>query len=245
MSVSLSPPASPTEDHSRVAPVWHTILFLGGIASLTVAQFRQTARMSTIHIGNRAPLYVLMIAFELIMLGYVWIGLLISRRRLRDLIGGRWTTALDFWRDIAIVIGFTIVVWGVLFVAGVLLGANTTGKEALRKLVPRTPAEMVAWVLLAITAGFCEETIFRGYFQRQFLALTGKLEPAVILQACVFGAAHLYQGWRGTVTITIYGILFGALAAWRKSLRPGMIQHAAQDTFSGIAASILLRHHLF
>jgi uncharacterized protein len=245
MSASPSPLTSPPEGHSRVAPVWHTILFLAGIVGLTLAQFRQTARMSAIHIADRAPLYVLMIAFELIMLGYVWIGLLISRKRLRDLIGGRWNTALDFWRDIAVVVGFTIVVWGVLFVAGVLLGTNTTGKEALRKLVPRTPAEMVAWVLLAITAGFCEETIFRGYFQRQFLALTGRVEPAVILQGCVFGAAHLYQGWKGTVTITIYGILFGALAAWRKSLRPGMIQHAAQDTFSGLAAGLLLRHHMF
>jgi len=31
------------------------------------------------------------------------------------------------------------------------------------------------------------------------------------------------------ITITIYGALFGILAVMRKSLRPGMIQHAMQD----------------
>jgi membrane protease YdiL (CAAX protease family) len=101
------------------------------------------------------------------------------------------------------------------------------------------------WVCLSTTAGFCEEFIFRGYLQRQFLALTGRPEAAVVFQALIFGAAHLYQGWKGAVTITAYGALFGGLAAWRKSLRPGMMQHAAQDTFSGLVASYAMRHRLF
>jgi len=245
MSLPPSPPIAQPQDRSRVAPVWHTVLFIAGILALTLAQFRQTGQLSNVHIPNRVPLYVAMIVFEVIMLLYVWIGLLLSRKRLRDVIGGRWNTVGDFGMDIAIAIAFTVVAWGVLFVVGLLLGTNEVGLEAVKKLIPRTPAEMVAWVLLAITAGFCEETIFRGYFQRQFLALTGKDEAAVVLQACVFGAAHLYQGWKGAVTITIYGALFGALAAWRKSLRPGMIQHAGQDTFSGLVGSFALRHHMF
>lgn len=245
MSLPPSPPIAQPQDRSRVAPVWHTVLFIAGILGLTLAQSHQNQQISSIHIVSRVPLYVAMIVFELIMLFYVWIGLLISRKRLRDLIGGRWNTPADFGMDIAIAIAFTVVAWGVLFVVGFLLGTNKIGLEAVRKLIPRTPAEMVLWVLLAVTAGFCEETIFRGYFQRQFLALTGKDEAAVILQACVFGAAHLYQGWKGAVTITLYGVLFGALAAWRKSLRPGMIQHAGQDTFSGLVGSFALRHHMF
>ena len=237
--------AAPPEDRSRVAPVWHTVVFLAGIAGLTLAQYHQTARVSAMHIHNRVPLYAVTIAFEWIMVGYVAIGLLIARKRLRELIGGRWNTWMDFWRDVGIAVLFTIVVWGVLLVAGVLLGTNQTGTEAVKQLIPRTPAEMIVWVLLTVTAGFCEETIFRGYFQRQFLALTGSVEASVALQACVFGAAHIYQGWKGAVTITIYGILFGALAAWRKSLRPGMIQHAGQDTFAGLVGSFALRHHMF
>lgn len=201
--------------------------------------------MGTVHIRTRVPLYVAMIIFELCMLLYTWIGIFLVKKRLRDLIRGKWNTMADFGRDVGIAIAFTVVVWGVLFVVGLLLGTNNVGLKAVKMLIPRTPAEMVVWVLLAITAGFCEETIFRGYFQRQFLALTGSVEASVILQACVFGAAHLYQGWKGALTITIYGVLFGALAAWTKSLRPGMIQHAGQDAFSGIAGSFALRHHMF
>lgn len=238
-------PVSPPEDRSRVAPLWHTFIFIAGIIGLTLAQYHQNAQMATMHMRTRLPLYVAMIIFELMMLLYVWIGVFLAKKRLGDLIRGKWNTWIDFWRDIGIALAFTVVAWGVLAVVGFLLGTNNIGMKAVKMLIPRTPAEMVVWVVLSITAGFCEETIFRGYFQRQFLALTGSVEASVILQACVFGAAHLYQGWKGALTITIYGVLFGALAAWTKSLRPGMIQHAGQDTFSGIAGSLLLRYHKF
>lgn len=245
MSTPPLVPIPPPEDRSPIAPIWHTALFIAGIIGLSLAQFRQTAQVNTMHLRTRLPLYVAMIVFELAMLFYMWIGVFLERKRLRDLVRGKWNTVGDFGRDIAIVIGFWVVVLGVLAVVGHLLGANTTIPKAVRMVIPRTPLEMAVWVLLAITAGFCEEAIFRGYFQRQFFALTGSVDAAVVLQACVFGSAHLYQGWKNAVTITIYGILFGALAAWRKSLRPGMIQHAAQDTFSGLAGSFALRHHLF
>jgi hypothetical protein len=47
---------------------------------------------------------------------------------------------------------------------------------------------------VAITAGICEEIVYRGYLQRQLSAFTGSLPIAVCLQAAIFGAAHLYQG---------------------------------------------------
>jgi CAAX protease family protein len=245
MASPIQPQGIAPEDRSRVAPVWHTVLFIAGTIGLTLAQAHQTARMSSINIRTRMPLYATMIVFELILLGYVWIGVRLAGKRLPDLIGGLWDRPVDFWRDVGIAILFTIVVWGVLFVVGVLLGRNRTGLEAVRMLIPRTAKEMGLWVALSVTAGFCEEIVFRGYLQRQFLALTGKDEAAVVLQALVFGAAHLYQGWKGAVTITVYGGLFGALAAWRRSLRPGMIQHAGQDTFAGLVGSFALRRHMF
>jgi membrane protease YdiL (CAAX protease family) len=45
----------------------------------------------------------------------------------------------------------------------------------------------------------------------------------LLLQALVFGAGHGYQGARLMLVITIYGCLFGWLAIWRRSLRPGMV----------------------
>jgi uncharacterized protein len=87
--------------------------------------------------------------------------------------------------------------------------------------------------------------VFRGYLQRQCLALTQNVAAAVILQGLIFGTAHAYQGAKGVIVISVYGMLFGVLAAMRRSLRPGMLQHATQDGVSGIAYHFVSKlHHL-
>ena len=108
-------------------------------------------------------------------------------------------------------------------------------KEVIAFL-PRDPLEVAVWIALSLTAGFCEEAIFRGYLQAQFRALTGSAFVAVVLQAVIFGVSHGYQGLRNVMVITVYGTVFGALAVWRKSLKPGMILHAWTDVFGGIFA---------
>lgn len=245
ISTVTSTSAPEPEDRGPVAPMWHTVIFIVVTLALTGYQAHVQPRIGTLQVRTRVPLYIVMIGFELVMLGYVWIGLRIGGKSVREIVGGKWNRPEDFWRDVGIAAGFWCVVIGMLLALRILVGANAAGLEAVKTLLPRTYVEMVIWVCLATTAGFCEELIFRGYLQRQFLALTGKPELAVAFQAVIFGAAHLYQGWRGAVTITVYGALFGALAAWRRSLRPGMIQHAAQDTFSGLVGSFALRHHYF
>jgi membrane protease YdiL (CAAX protease family) len=84
-----------------------------------------------------------------------------------------------------------------------------------------------------LTAGFCEEVAFRGYFQKQFEAMTGSAAAGVILQGVLFGVSHGYQGVRAIVMIMLFGFLYGILAFWRKSLRPGMISHAWSDVYAG------------
>jgi membrane protease YdiL (CAAX protease family) len=76
--------------------------------------------------------------------------------------------------------------------------------------------------------------VFRGYFQRQFEAFTGSKWLALCLQAVLFGISHGYQGAQACVKIAIFGALFGLLALWRGSLRPGIIAHAGSDILSGI-----------
>jgi hypothetical protein len=56
-----------------------------------------------------------------------------------------------------------------------------------------------------------------------------------------FGAGHAYQGFRMAILIALYGAMFGILAQWRGSVRPGMIAHAWQDSVSGVVAA-LTRH---
>jgi membrane protease YdiL (CAAX protease family) len=51
----------------------------------------------------------------------------------------------------------------------------------------------------------------------------------------VFAVAHSYQGWRPALVAGAYGLAFGALAAARKSLRPGILAHTLVDVVGGIA----------
>jgi membrane protease YdiL (CAAX protease family) len=75
---------------------------------------------------------------------------------------------------------------------------------------------------------------FRGYFQRQFAALAQSRWIGLLMQALVFGFAHSYEGVDACMRITIYALVFGLLAFWRKSLRPGMIGHAFSDIVAGL-----------
>ena len=49
----------------------------------------------------------------------------------------------------------------------------------------------------------------------------------------VFGLMHAYQGWKDVSVICFLGALFGMVAAWRRSTRPGMIVHAMADIWGG------------
>lgn len=229
-----------------VAPVWHTIVLVVAILGITFLQARQQPNLEGVQLRSRLPIYGAMMLFELVLFTYVWLlGLKLTRTPLRAIIGGKWSSAADVVRDIGVAFLFWLIVAGVLIVLGKALGVNSTGLQAVKTLLPQGPLEMAAWIALCVAAGFCEEFVFRGYLQRQFLALTGRVDIAIALQALVFGIGHMYQGMKGVITIAIYGAMFGILAAVRKSLRPGMIQHASQDIFSGLIGGLLARRHLF
>jgi membrane protease YdiL (CAAX protease family) len=230
---------------ARIAPLWHTVVFLIVVIGLALVQGRQQPSLENAHLSSRLPLYGAMIAFELALFLYVWLGLKLAGAWVREVIGGKWASVADVARDIGIAIVFWLIVAGVLLTLEKFLGENTTGLGAVKTLLPQGPVEIAVWIVLCTTAGFCEEFIFRGYLQKQLLALTGRVDLAIVFQAIVFGLAHMYQGFKGVITISVYGAMFGVLAAMRKSLRPGMMQHAGQDIFSGILGGMLARRHYF
>jgi uncharacterized protein len=226
-----------------VAPVWHTVAFVIFLLGFAVLQTLPAVQARAAVAPSRIPTYVVTICFELLMVGYVWLfGLRRRKVPIREIIGGKWLRFSDFLMDVGIALLFWCVVWVVLLGFTRVLKFN--GESAAKLILPQTIAELAIFVALALTAGFCEELIFRGYLQRQFLALTGNTAASVVLQAVVFGAAHLYQGAKGVLVISVYGAMFGVLAVMRKSLRPGMIQHGGQDTISGAAGYFLTKHKI-
>lgn len=239
-TATAPPQLSSPSERDPVAPLWHTIIFVALILGLSSLQ---AARLPALEAHGRTEIYLSGMALEVVLVLYVWLlGLRPRHRRVRDLIGGKWAHPVDVVQDIAVALLFWCVVIGFLLTMRVILGNNATATRAITMLLPRTTTEMIAFVSLSVTAGFCEEFLFRGYLQRQFFAWSSRVEVAVVLQAIVFGIGHLYQGWKGALTITLYGALFGVLAVMRKSLRPGMIQHMMQDSFTGIVGGLLIKH---
>jgi membrane protease YdiL (CAAX protease family) len=232
----------PNPERKLIAPLWHTIVFVLFVFAYAYFQRGRVGRFENQHITNKVPFYLFTIAFELALVAYVWfLGVMPAGGSIRAVIGGRWNTAADLLRDIGIAFIFWILIIGPLVAVQHLLGANTQMAKAAQTMSPQSNQEMIVWVFLAVSAGFCEEFVFRGYLQKQFHALTGSAAVAIALQAFVFGAAHVYQGVNGAVTISVYGAMFGILAEYRRSLRPGMMQHAMQDSFAGLAYGLLRR----
>jgi CAAX protease family protein len=225
-----------------VAPVWHTVILLIFVIGISALNRPQTLAQETIQI-SRIWTYLLTLGYELLLLGYVWfLGLMLHGVALREIIGGKWQHGRDVLIDVAIALLFWVAVVGLLTFAHFVLGFS--GVDAAKSMYPKTLPELAVFVVLAVFAGFCEEIIFRGYLQRQFTAWTGNVSAGVVLQAIVFGAGHIYQGWKGVAVISVYGAMFGVLAALRKSLRPGILQHCGQDGFSGIAVWAAQKYHL-
>ena len=221
-----------------IAPRWHTALFVALFLALTLggAFFQREARSEPGRIlqhPNVVPLYLSLIAMEWGLFFYVWKGgLHRSGMKLRDLIGGRWQSLKDVAIDAILALG----IWTVWMIIekGWEHWFGPEHAASIQTFLPRRGVEILLWVALSISAGICEEVVFRGYFQRQFEAFTGSKWIALFLQAVLFGISHGYQGAEACVKIAIFGALYGSLALWRGSLRPGIIAHAGSDILSGI-----------
>lgn len=155
--------------------------------------------------------------------------------------------------DVGETLGRTIVTFGFV-AAGLILVAFTAvynlkrirqlSPERLSKLlhragplVPRSGVERALFVLVAVTAGFCEELLYRGWLWRLFRDLTGHLWIAVVLSAVAFGFAHAYQGRAGIISSGIVGLLFSVPVLLSNSLVPVQIIHAAIDLMNGLLLS--------
>jgi len=232
-----------------IAPWWHTALLIGILVAASAGQ-SQTLGQTVARFG-RLPLYISTMFLEWTLVGFIWMAIKRRGIAVRQLVGGKWSTVEDFLMDLAIAGGFWIVSAGVIAGVRVAMGNlslhaadNAKQLEEVKRtigfLAPHGTAETLLYICVTLTAGFCEELIFRGYLQKQFERWSGSVAVGILVQAALFGAAHGYQGVKMMIALAVFGGLFGMLAAWRKSLRPGMIAHTWQDLASGLLLRTIL-----
>jgi len=227
--------ATPASAGRLIAAPWHTVsmlLMLGFFAVLdawsAMVPHGEVAMASQ---GSNARAYLLPIAYEWGIACWAWAGVRMEGGALRDLTGVRWESWRSFALDVAVAVPF----WG-LWELAARLGFFVFNRVQAPGAVYQPPSgfvEVFVWIVLSVSAGICEEIVYRGYLQRQFRTATRSIVAAVILQAVVFGSVHVYQGWKHVLVIVPLGILYGALVAWRGNLRASMMAHTWSDIFEG------------
>ncbi len=214
-----------------VASGRHLRRFLYIAIGIGLVMLLQARHSSPVPIGSKVPLYFALIAVELVLVWFVAIGIHARGVNLADLIGRRWRTALDGLTDVVLACGTA----ALLRFSGPLL-FRLLGRWSTQTgfLLPVSDSEKAVWIVVSVTAGICEELVFRGYLQRQLWGLTRSLALGLVLQSVVFGFGHIYQGWKPALVTAIYGLVFGLVAAWRRSIVPGAIGHALADVIGGL-----------
>jgi membrane protease YdiL (CAAX protease family) len=103
--------------------------------------------------------------------------------------------------------------------------------EGLRFFLPATRKERWWFAALSVTAGICEEILFRGFLLRYLHTspLQLGLGWAVLAAAVVFGTHHAYQGVRGFFSTSLGALIFTGILLLTGSLWTGMVCHAAAD----------------
>jgi membrane protease YdiL (CAAX protease family) len=124
------------------------------------------------------------------------------------------------------------------------LAPNARGRlQALaERVLPQSAREATPFFALAVTAGICEEFLYRGFAIAAFVRVGLPTWLVVVLSSLLFGLAHLYQGRGGFLGTTILGLLFGAARIVFGSLVPVVAWHIAVDVVAGTAGPRYLTH---
>ncbi|MBB6186130.1 CPBP family intramembrane glutamic endopeptidase [Rhodanobacter sp. MP7CTX1] len=106
--------------------------------------------------------------------------------------------------------------------------------QTMRFMLPVSAKERRYWIMLSLSAGICEELLYRGFLMHY---LSGLLAGGVALgvlgawpvASTLFGLAHVYQGVAGVIRATIAGLLLGLIAILTGQLILPILLHALFD----------------
>jgi membrane protease YdiL (CAAX protease family) len=102
-------------------------------------------------------------------------------------------------------------------------------------ILPRTRSEYGWFLALSVTAGVCEELLYRGYLVAMAAPLL-TTAGAIVAGAAVFGLGHAYQGVLGIAKTAGVGLFFGVVYVATGSLLWPIVLHALVDVQGGTLA---------
>ena len=212
----------------------HTLIFIAICLAVTAVSALYANHGAPQSSGQMLQVYLWLIGLEWLWVRFVYKGMQAHGRSMREFFGRPWFTPRQLAGDLvyaALALGFS---YALFIGAQRLLFHGEAVSNPLLPAVPSGVAGIFVWIGLSVSAGICEEVVFRGYLQRQLAALSGSTSVAILGQAIIFGAGHGYQGVGAAIKIVVYGVAIGVLAQWRGNIRAGILAHAAWDILDGL-----------
>ena len=161
------------------------------------------------------------------------------------------------WRVLGLVPTMDWRFYAGLLIAGVVLGLVLRQNRAVRRatperleglapqlasvdmIVPRTTDEYRSFMMLSVTAGVCEELLYRGFLTWLVAAYVG-LIAAIVLVSIAFGLAHAYQGRKGIVKTGAVALVMSGIVVASGWLVPAMVVHGLLDAAGGVVGYAVL-----
>jgi membrane protease YdiL (CAAX protease family) len=236
---------APTEPAEPIAHWTHTlglILFL--LLSATFAHQRVAEANPA---GSPLLRYVSTLTLEWLLLGSVIAGIYHRRAFFQNAFVHRERS----WAES---VGLGVAVYCTGFITIAIIGSalyftplfHRHNEDVILAMLPHTVFQFAVWFLVSLTAGICEEVIFRGYLQQQFTAWTRRPILSIVAAGALFGCLHVYEGLGAIVPLAALGILFGFVVRQLKGdLRTVIVAHTLQDflvALIALARPFVLRH---
>ena len=140
--------------------------------------------------------------------------------------GGAFVKGITGGMLIAIMLPAVLALWS----EKIRVKAGKAAKK-LAFLLPSTREERTWWWMVCITAGICEEVVYRGFLLHYLHTLPFHLSLtwALVVSSIIFGIGHLYQGVAGAVQTAVIGFVLGTLFVMTGSLVVPIVLHAVMD----------------
>ena len=130
-------------------------------------------------------------------------------------------------------LGMGVVLWVASFILVLVLAQlfQYFGQREVDFLPPGLPLWFRAFqaVLIAVTAGFTEEIVVRGYAQTRLEQLRSPTAVILLLPTALWGMLHVYQGLGAALTIFGLGLMYAWYFQRTRRLWPLILAHTLFD----------------
>ena len=224
------PPPVPDEAPQPIAHWLHTV-GLFGLFLLTTTFTEHRAAARDLGMTAHIPSYLASIAMEWVLLGLVMAGIHRRRAFLVQAFRNRARTLVE-----SLGLGSAVYVAGLFAIAVVSSALSITplfhkrNEVAIAAIAPHTLVEFLLWFGVSLSAGICEELVFRGYLLQQLNAWTRSPVASIVFGALLFGSVHLYEGVGAILPLAALALVYGVVVQHlRGDLRAVIVAHTLQD----------------